>query len=469
MNYSAGKPTRRLLNTNLNSPNSSTSTPVSNPKNTKAQSKILASGTPINKEKRLIKETNGYLSGTMSSAAKSKKINQDSNSKKSKLLKTSHNFNKNSSNLLKLQQNQKPFYNKESVGNNNGNKKQLNTYKKSHKVDSMLTMNNNDTKSSSSNIFDFNEENEDNLGIFDFGSKEEFKLGEQFYEQKIRKLKEQLKELKELDFIETNGTPPLTCSHVSNIQYQDEAIKLDQESLDKLFIAKKLFEKEIEQCEQQYLNEYTKTVQDYHDKRREIKEGLKNEHEEMRKQIDHDRLYLDINADITDVKPPPPIRNLRRRHNVATLNDDLIDVDSTSILMGIHTQNTVISSNGSLISSMVNHSVNIVNDTTMILGQFSNTSNSNLIAHANTLNGFYANNNASNLTSQNLSQDPRKRKIIPAAITFTLNDEELNEDFKFLCKNLNNHKSNQLSLSSTSLAVTPPSSSKVLLQNTDFL
>ena len=160
----------------------------------------------------------------------------------------------------------------------------------------------------------------------------------------------------------------------------------------------------------------------------------------MKRQIESDKLCLDINTDVTDVKPPPQ-RNLRRRNNNNnnTAFDYNVDTDADSSVL---IQSSALGAN--VIMSGATSSVNIVGGhlsvasscTSMLLGQFSSTSN--LISHANTLNGFYStlnNGGLNNSISQNLND--RKRKLSPAAITFAINDEEMNEDFKFLIKNLN--------------------------------
>ena len=79
----------------------------------------------------------------------------------------------------------------------NVGKKLLNASAKSHKLSPYHGQVQQQSEQHS-DIFEFNEAKEDHLSMFDFSSKEEFKLGEQFYEQRLRKLIEQLNELKQL-------------------------------------------------------------------------------------------------------------------------------------------------------------------------------------------------------------------------------------------------------------------------------
>ena len=88
----------------------------------------------------------------------------------------------------------------------NGASKKILNISKSHKnshnpaqLHQLEHHNNQQQQQSRTGICDFNEENEDHSSLFDFSSKEEFKLGEQFYEQRLRKLNEQLTELKEIN------------------------------------------------------------------------------------------------------------------------------------------------------------------------------------------------------------------------------------------------------------------------------
>jgi hypothetical protein len=159
----------------------------------------------------------------------------------------------------------------------------------------------------------------------------------------------------------------------------------------------------------------------------------------MRKQIDIDRNCLDINTDIADTKPPPS-RNLRRRNNVLnnTAYDHNVDTDvDSSVLI----QSSVISGLAAGGVNILGANLSVSNSaTSMILGQFSNSATNNLTSHANTINGFYSSlNNVGLNNSLGQVVNDRKRKLIPSTITFAINEDDVNEDIKFLVKNLNNH------------------------------
>jgi hypothetical protein len=159
----------------------------------------------------------------------------------------------------------------------------------------------------------------------------------------------------------------------------------------------------------------------------------------MRKQIEIDRNCLDINTDITETKPLPS-RNLRRRNNALnnTTHDFNADTDADSSVL---IQSNVMSSLAVGGVSLLGANLSVSNSaTSMILGQFTNAAANNLTSHANTINGFYSSMNNGGLNnSLNQTINDRKRKLIPSTITFAINDDELNEDYKFLVKNLNNH------------------------------
>lgn len=55
-----------------------------------------------------------------------------------------------------------------------------------------------------------------------------------------------------------------------------------------------------------------RSIHEFQERRKELKETLRNEHEDARKQIEIERQTLDINSDVIEAKPAPT-RNLRRR------------------------------------------------------------------------------------------------------------------------------------------------------------
>jgi multidrug resistance efflux pump len=62
-----------------------------------------------------------------------------------------------------------------------------------------------------------------------------------------------------------------------------ESLELDAESNENLLKIKFIYDKQLNEIERQYEAETNKAIKDYNDKRTELKETLKMEHEEMRK------------------------------------------------------------------------------------------------------------------------------------------------------------------------------------------
>ena len=176
--------------------------------------------------------------------------------------------------------------------------------------------------------------------------------------------------------------------------------------------------------------------------------SLRNEYEEMRKQLEIDRTSLDINTDMTEVKPPPT-RNLRRRVN--QLNpydfDTGADINPTPMIL---TSSVSSSMNIGANSCSVVTSIN-----TSLCAAVSMGSGSNLTAfnpYSNAVPAFnsyfanavpslpyFANSTATAIVNSTLqSVNDRKRKLTTAAatISFALNEDELNEDFRFLVRNV---------------------------------
>jgi hypothetical protein len=81
----------------------------------------------------------------------------------------------------------------------------------------------------------------------------------------------------------------------------------------------------------QYAVEHGRAIQEFQDKRRELKEGLRNENEEKKRQIEVDRHQLDINMDTSEHKPKVT-RKLRRRGNNDFGVDSSNGLDSASSL-----------------------------------------------------------------------------------------------------------------------------------------
>jgi hypothetical protein len=182
----------------------------------------------------------------------------------------------------------------------------------------------------------------------------------------------------------------------------------------------------------------------------------RNEYEEMRKQIESDRATLDINTDTTEVKPPPT-RNLRRRVNQLNAYDydsgclDLAS-NSASLLIqgggggggGANASSSIsIGVSSSVgVAGMLNSSLCSVN----IGSAFTQYANGSGGGNGTpTFSSYFASvappsslpYDGSTSSGSNLVQsvNDRKRKLTTATIALGLNEDELNEDFKFLVKN----------------------------------
>lgn len=57
---------------------------------------------------------------------------------------------------------------------------------------------------------------------------------------------------------------------------------------------------------------FYRSIHEYQERRKELKDMLRNDNEDARRQIEIERMTLDINTDVVEVKPAPT-RNLRRR------------------------------------------------------------------------------------------------------------------------------------------------------------
>jgi hypothetical protein len=259
--YTSTKLTRRLVNNvnnnnNNNTPSDSSSSTSGNNRgklNKTPASTATATSSAINKEKRLIHtnnsaaKVNGYLSGTMSTTAKSKKhSNQINSAKKAKLIgKSSHSHNNTPINS-KLKSLNKENGHKSSVSKKlllsttksikNNQKHGLGEDSKAaHMGHSSSTQAKGSSSSSSSGggVFTFGEDAQsiNAQSLFDFSSKEEFKMSEQFYEQRLKKLLEQLTELNKL-----KHESPLLIG---------ETKRLEKESNENLLVTRALFEKVI--------------------------------------------------------------------------------------------------------------------------------------------------------------------------------------------------------------------------------
>ncbi len=110
------------------------------------------------------------------------------------------------------------------------------------------------------------------------------------------------------------------------------------------------------ECKKREINmdyelERKSALNEFDEKRKELKESLKAEYEEKRRLIEIEKNLLDINLDNTEVKPTVT-RKLRRRAN----EQASANVTSTSILLSSTSSNTnVLNCSNSLVNATSAH------------------------------------------------------------------------------------------------------------------
>lgn len=170
----------------------------------------------------------------------------------------------------------------------------------------------------------------------------DLKLKEKYFEDKLRDLNDKLGKLRDVAIsidrkksIETELKENEMNESVRHFlsKYLNELEKLDQESNDKLNGLKEWHRREIEEIDETFKLENKKAVQEFHEKRKELKESLKIEHEEKRKKVETDLNMLEINFDYFENKIFPTRKLRRRTNHVNTPNYDfLVDASSLDIL-----------------------------------------------------------------------------------------------------------------------------------------
>lgn len=213
-----------------------------------------------------------------------------------------------------------------------------------------------------------------------------FKARDQALKQNINVLQKKLQALKEgvLD------------------DYKVKLNEIENECKDRLSVIHTWYEAKKNEIEMQYQTEYKSAVNEYQEKARELKENLRNEHEEKRKCIEIEKNSLDINMDSTEVKPAVT-RKLRRRANETP---------------------TSATTTGSLLNTLL-----IASQTTMTVSSSQCTSTNQTTNYFSSIVHQSAPSYASN---------ERKRRPSPATqLSCTLNDDEINDDLKYLNKNFN--------------------------------
>jgi hypothetical protein len=300
-------------------------------------------------------------------------------------------------------------------------------------------------------------------------TKEQFKLRAEWYENKLKELRNQIEQLHRLSVLkhepnDSSDTGVYSSSHIIN-EYVEEMQRLGRSSNENSLFIEMWHEKQKREIDEQFTREYTKAVQEYQDKQRDLKENLRLEYEEMRRQVDTDRQSLDINTDVSESKPLPT-RNLRRRFVQPSNNNQTFDhlMDTSGLLEMSMNQSAISLSGGVTVSTMstgltttgascslANHntsisatSIHLYHQSTALanVNSITNTSSNTNIA-CSIGNSILGTSHMMTLSAQQAAIE-RKRKLNPALITFTLSEDELNDDLKYLFKNVNSTNKEKL-------------------------
>ena len=288
---------------------------------------------------------------------------------------------------------------------------------------------------------------------FNFESLENYQKQEKFYEQRIKSLREQLEKMKSFQKLSTQASLRSSAikAEISDFKVESgfnhlakflcDVAQIERESAENISIVNNWHEKLKSEVEFQYNLEHRRAIQEFQEKRKELKENLRNDNEEKRRQVEVDRNLLDINMDISDVKPTTT-RKLRRRFNVnpitnltnnAQANFDFpMDSNSFEIEAASHHigNSSIMSSSAVLLQSSV-LGASLINASTVGLVSGANVAagclNGSGSSHYNS--SYFGNSVLNNLSASN---NERKRKFGPAALTFTISEDEINEDLKCL-------------------------------------
>lgn len=184
-------------------------------------------------------------------------------------------------------------------------------------------------------------------------TKENLEEHELFYARRLTEFKYQLEKLQKLNDAEFEKVTDrdMLIRKLEATLYDEETIErstygssfpffsrfiqqikgIMRESDENMSIVTNWYEMQKSEAMAQYSLEHNRAIQEFQDKRRELKDGLKTENEDKKRQIEVDRTQLDINMDVTDAKPKVT-RKLRRRNNNDFGVDSSNGLDSASSL-----------------------------------------------------------------------------------------------------------------------------------------
>lgn len=195
-------------------------------------------------------------------------------------------------------------------------------------------------------------------------------------ELKIEKLNKKLAELDE-----------------DNLAINKNINKIELEYESRLETIENWYKFKRNEIQTQYEHECKQATQEFNEKRKELKDNLRNEYEDKKKLVEIERNLLDINVDSSEIKPQIT-RKLRRRGCAGT---DTISNSNNQIIITSNSISTVtLCPNTNQISTFLNPQLN------------------------------------------NVISSERKRRPSPANhISFALNDDEISDDLKYLNRNIN--------------------------------
>lgn len=270
-------------------------------------------------------------------------------------------------------------------------------------------------------------------------SKENLAEQDAMYSKRLNEFRYQLEKLNKLDeanlileqidasLFADDQSSSLLFSCFSKFLEQIKSIK--NESEENMSVVENYHEMQKNEASVTFNLECSRAVQEFQDKRRELKERLKGDNEDKRRQIEVERNALDINMDTADVKPKVT-RKLRRRGNgdlnVDSSNPCMDGTGSTTTVASSLLQNTSSLAGGSLAVPQSNCTVS---STVSATSQFIS---SNISSNTSS---YFASTSTSVLQSVSnpaLSAVNDRKKAKLAAVTFTLSEDDINEDLKQL-------------------------------------
>jgi hypothetical protein len=295
--------------------------------------------------------------------------------------------------------------------------------------------------------------------IYDYSKFEEedftpkkFKQKEEYFVQKLIELRDRLNAVREIGYLSSNINEAISILNKKNDEfmhnYLSDLRQAERKSDESLSVVRVWHEKQTSEIEQIYQCETKRATQEFQDKRTDLKEGLRNEYEEMRKQMELDKTQLDINTDTTEVKPVPT-RNLRRRAVGLNPTPSTNPYDFSMDTSALELTSNPLANTSIILQTSMNTSVNIgealsnlnfhahfnqvvglsgANVVGTVLANGAGSGGSGVVGSGVGTIGANSSNNAQSLV------DRKRKQLSSAVISIQLADEDLNEDYKLLVK-----------------------------------